>query len=190
MRPIYTRMSAAGYSPWLPVNRLQLAFGLALNVKFSSNKSLTCTVQYTLDDPNDQTIPAGYSAGNMTQAFSMSRSGTSLSITKTNHGLSAGDWAQAWGCGGAPLNDEWRGITSITDQNTFVVTVANSGLTAIAAPSTGWLQTVRVNPHATLAALTADASGNLAFPVWGVRLYVSAYVAGYVDLEVMQSLGT
>jgi hypothetical protein len=37
--------------------------------------------------------------------------------------------------------------------------------------------------------LTADASGNLAFPVWGVRLYVSSYTAGYVDLEVLQGLG-
>lgn len=189
MRPIATRLSAAGYSPWIPVNRLQLAFGLALNVKFSSNKNLTCSVQYTLDDFNSTAVDAGFSSANLTQNFSMSRTTTSLSITKTNHGLSAGDWAKAWGNGGAPLDDEWRAITSITDQDTFVVTVVDAGLTAPNTNGTGWLQTVRVNPHATLAGLTADASGNLAFPVTGVRLYVSAYTAGYVDLEVLQGLG-
>lgn len=189
MRPIATRLAAAGLSPWIPVNRLQVAFGLALNVKFSSNKNLTCSVQYTLDDPNSTAVDAGFSTANKMQGFSMSRTAANLTITKTNHGLSVGDWAQAWGCGGAPLNDEWRSVASITDQNNFVVTVANSGLIAIADPNTGWLQTARVNPHATLAALTADASGNLAFPVWGVRLNVSAYTAGYVDLEVLQSLG-
>lgn len=188
MRPIATRLSAAGYSPWIPVNRLQLAFGLALNVKFSSNKNLTCSVQYTLDDPNSTSVDAGFSAANKTQNFTMSRTTTSLTIGKTNHGLSAGDWAKSWGNGGAPLNDEWA-VASITDQNNFVVTVADAGLTAPSTNGTGWLQAVRVNPHATLASLTADASGNLAFPVWGVRLYVSAYTAGYVDLEVLQGVG-
>jgi len=189
MRPIYTRLSAAGYSPWIPVNRLQKAFGLSLGVKFSSDKSLTCTVQYTLDNINAQKVYTGFDTAFMTQAYSMSRTTTSLTITKTNHGLSAGDWAMSWGNGGAPLDDEWRAITSITDQNNFVVTVANSGLTSIAAPAKGWLQTARVYPHATLASLTADASGNLAFPVYAVRLYVSAYTAGYVDLEVIQAIG-
>ena len=187
MRPIATRLIAAGYSPWIPVNRLQLAFGLALNVKFSSNKNLTCTVQYTLDDPNSTSVDAGFTSANKTQAFTMSRTTTSLSITKTNHGLSVGDWAQSWGNGGANLNDEWRAVASITTQDVFVVTVADSGLSA--GNGVGWLQTARVNPHATLASLTADASGNLAFPVWGVRLYVSSFTAGYVDLEVLQGIG-
>jgi hypothetical protein len=161
-----------------------------MNVKFSSNKNLTATVQYTMDDPNSTATDAGFSSANLTQNFTMSRATTSLSITKTNHGLSVGDWAQSWGNGGAPLNDEWRAIASITDQNTFVVTVANSGLTAPTTNGTGWLQTARVNNHAQLVSLTADASGNFSYPVWGVRLYVPTWVAGYVDLEVMQGLGS
>jgi hypothetical protein len=162
------------------VNRLQTAFGLALGVELSSNANLTYSVQFSLDNPNS---PDG-----LTQAYTMSRTTTSLSITKTNHGLSVGDWAKSWGNGGAPLDDEWTAVASITDQNTFVVTVANSGLSS--GNGVGWLQTMRAVSHATLAALTASATGNLAFPVTAVRLYVSSYTAGYADMQVLQSYGT
>ena len=42
-------------------------------------------------------------------------------------------------------------------------------------------------PHATLAAKTASADGNYAYPITGIRLNVTAYTSGSVTLTVIQS---
>jgi hypothetical protein len=42
------------------------------------------------------------------------------------------------------------------------------------------------NNHDTLVSLTTSANGNIAFPVTGVRLNVSSYVSGSVNLGIAQ----
>jgi hypothetical protein len=42
------------------------------------------------------------------------------------------------------------------------------------------------NAHDTLTALTASANGNVAFPITGLRLNVTNYVSGSVNLGVSQ----
>lgn len=166
MRPATVRLSAAGFSSWIPLNRYSSAFAVGLGVVFSSNGNLTCSVQHTFDDIFARTN------------VNMSRSTTSLSITKANHGLSQDSWAMI---SGGTLWDGEYAVASITDQNTFVVTVANSGATS----GVGYIQTARVFDHTVLDDLTDDADSNYSAPPRACRLIVTAYTAGYVDLNIV-----
>jgi hypothetical protein len=178
MRPITLRMSAAGYSAWVPINRMQQSFVIGLAVNISTGATMTFSVQYSLDDPNDPM--------NLTQVFTLSRSTTTLTVTKTAHGLIVGDSVKLWGNGGAPL-DLTSNVVAITDLNNFTVTVADSGLSA--GNRVGWLQTMRALAFADMAAKSASLTGRLELPVTAVRLNVSAYTSGTADLQVIQARG-
>lgn len=167
-RPQTVRLSAAGFSPWIPINRMTESFGVGLGCKCSSNVNLTYSVQHTFDDLWERTL------------CSMSRSTTSLSITKTNHGLSTSDWAQI---SGGSIWDGTYSIASITNQNTFVVTVVDTG----AASGLFYVQTARVFDHAEIDDETGSVDGNYEFPPRACRLIVTSYTAGYVDLTVIQA---
>lgn len=166
-RPHTERLSAAGFSPWIPLNRMT-EFGVGLGCVLSSNGNLTYSVQHTFDELWDR------------QLCVMSRSTTSLSITLANHGLSVASWAKI--TGGSIWDGEYA-VASITDQNTFVVTVANTGATS----GLFWVQKARVFDHDDLDDETASADGNYEFPPRACRLIVTAYTAGYVDLTVIQA---
>lgn len=166
MRPATVRLSAAGFSSWIPLNRYSSAFGVGLGVVFSSNGNATASVQHTFDDIFERTN------------VNMSRSMTSLSITKTNHGLSVDSWAMI---SGGTIWDGQYAVASITDQNTFVVTVADTGATS----GVGYIQTARVFNHSVLAGITDDADSNYSAPPRACRLIITTFVAGYVDLNVI-----
>lgn len=167
-RPTTVRLSAAGSSPWIPLNRMSNSFGVGLGVKYSSNGNLTANVQHTFDDPYIETL------------CQLSRVTTSLTINKTNHGLSVADWVKIEGSGTAAWDTEYA-VASVTDQNNFVVTVADAGPAAASAR----IKTARLFNHETLVALAASADGNYQFPPRATRLNVSAFTAGYVDLTVI-----
>ncbi len=168
MRPVTVRVSAVGNSDWIPLNWFTSGFTVGLGVKLSSGASLTYTVQYTMDD-----IRA-------VSSCPLARSTTSLTVTKANHGLSVADWAMLQGTSTGLWQAQYA-VASITDANNFVITVANSGATA----GVGNVLTARVFPHATLAALTASASGNFIAPPRAVRLNCSVYGSGFADLTVI-----
>lgn len=174
MRPVTVRLTAAGFSPWIPLNWRRKNFEVALGVKLSSNANLTYSVQHTMDPLLLEE----------TQEFSIARVATTATVTKTNHGVSVGDWVMVRDCG-APFDGEFS-VAAITDQDNFTYTVANSGATAVARGK-GWLKTARVFPHSTLAAKTASADGNYDFPPMACRLLISAFVAGYADLTVIST---
>lgn len=178
MHPITLRLTAAGYTPWVPINRLQTSFNVGLAVVLSSGASLTYSVEYTLDDPRN---PA-----NLTQQFTLSRTTTVLTVVKALHALSVGDWVNLYGNGGAPLDGEFQ-VASVVDANTFTVTVANSGLSA--GNGVGWLQTMRATSLAAMAAKTATVASSLTFPVIATRLHVSTYGSGTADFNVIQGRG-
>ena len=170
MRPATVRVSSATFSPWIPLNRMSSAFGVAIGVKLPATGSLTYSVQHTFDDIYERT-----------QAFSISRTTTTATVTKTTHGLSVGDWLLVTGAG-APLDGEYL-VASVTDADTFTYTVLNSGVTA--SPGTAWMQTARVFPHEDLAAKTASDDGNYAFPPRACRLRVTTYSSGFADMTVI-----
>jgi hypothetical protein len=170
MRPTQVTVSAAGVSPWLPINRYQLPFSVGLGVTLSSGASLTWKLQHTFDDPQE------------TYACQITRSGTTATVTLTDHGLVANDSVTVVGAG-APLDGTYT-VASVVDANSFTYTVANSGATASAPGSK--LAKHRVFDHAQMTGLTAAEDGNYAFPVCAVRLNVTSYTSGKATLTILQ----
>lgn len=182
MRPIVQRLSAAGYSPWIPINRLQRSFAVGLGVTLSSGAVLTYSVQHTMDQLHGNGVAAP--VGRVRNDFSVARTTTTGTITMTDHGLSVGDWWMGQSIG-APFDSDYS-VASVVDVNNFTITVANSGITASAEPKIGICRSARVASHATLAAQTASGTGNYAFPPWAVRFIITAYTSGFADFIVMQ----
>lgn len=172
-RPQKVRVSSASFSDWILINRMTTSFGVGLGVSLEDGATLTYTVQHTFDDLYART-----------QAFSVSRTTTTVTVTKANHGLAVGDWVKITNAP-APFSGEFA-VAAVTDVNNFTYTVADAGATSLAA-GVGYIQTARVFPHETLASLAVSADGNYAFPPRASRLNVSAYTDGYAELTVIQA---
>jgi hypothetical protein len=171
MRAQVTTLSAAGNSPWLPVNAKQRVFALSLFGSISTGATLQWDVQYTFDDLGDKLLPK------------ITRSTTTATVILANHGLSVGDSVVVYNAG-APLDGTYD-VASVVDDNTFTYTVANSGVTATT-PEARIIR-LRVIEHADLHDETGRADGNIAFPVTAVRLVVHDYTDGSTTLTVLQS---
>ncbi len=173
MRPQRVTLGAAGWSPWLNINRTPAGeFGVALGVQLSDSATLTYSVQHTMDPIYTPT-----------KEWSASRTTTTGTITLTDHGLVAGDWVEF--DAPAPFNTSYE-VTSVTDANTFVITVADAGVASVAV---GWynLWKARVKATSGLGALSVDAEGNYVFPPTACRLRVTAYTSGKATLNVIQA---
>ena len=168
MYPITQRLSAAGYAPWVPINRLQTSFNTNVSAVLSSGAVLAYSIEYTLDNAQDPR--------NLTQQFTLSRTTTVLTVTKTAHALSVGSSVKLWGNGGANLDD-----------NNFTVTVANSGLTA--GNGVGWLQTLRVLPLTAPTTNSTSSSFGLDHVITAVRVRVNTWTSGTLDFQVIQGRG-
>lgn len=173
MRPITVRKSAAGFTPWIPLDRLARDFQVGLAVKLSSGANLTYSVQHTLDDLHEST-----------SSFSISRVAVTATVTKVNHGLSVGDWIQVINAG-TPFDGEYS-VATVPSVDTFTYTVANTGATSVA-HGAATIHTGRVFSHSVLFTKTASQDGNYAFPPWACRLNISAFVGGFADLTVLQT---
>jgi hypothetical protein len=170
MRPTSTTLGQAGPSSWIPLNRYQSPFNVALSVTLSSGASLTYKLQHTFDDPQE------------TYACSITRSSTTATVTLTDHGLVANDSVTVIGAG-APLDGTYT-VASVVDANSFTYTVTNSGATVSAAGAK--LAKHRVFDHEGMTGKTANEDGNYAFPVAAVRLNVTAYTGGKATLTIHQ----
>lgn len=175
MRPIEVLVTAAGNSPWIPVDSQQSPFYIGLGVMPTSLASLTYSVQHTFDT-FDGTHPV-----------TIARSGTVATVTDTAHEASVGDSVFIRNSGDANLDGTYD-IASIVDANTFTYTVANTGATAGLPMTEG--DVARVFNHSTLVAQTTRMDGNYQFPVAMVRLKVTTYASGQVSMVVMQGTGT
>lgn len=172
MRPQTVRLASATFSPWIVLDHLVQGFVVGLGVKLSSNGNLTYSVQHTFDNIlQDEVLNT-----------SLTRSTTTATLTKTNHGLSVADYIKVSGAG-APFDGEYA-VASVVDQNSITYTVLNSGLTT----STNQPRFVyaRLFTHLTLAAQTTSQQGNYVAPPIATRLIVSSYTAGYADFTVIQ----
>lgn len=173
MRPQTLRLSAAGFSPWLNINRMPAGeFGVALHVELSNGASLTYSVQHTFDPIYTPT-----------KEWSASRTTTTGTITKANHGLSVGDSVEMDAA--APFNQAYA-VASVVDANNFTITVADSGATSV---PVGWsnLWSARLVETSGMSGLTASADGNYAFPPTACRLVITSYTSGFADLTVIQA---
>ncbi len=170
MRPTSVRLSAAGFSPWIPINRMSDSFGIGFGVKLSSGASLTYSVQHTFDDIYAQR-----------EDLTISRSTTTATVTMVNHGLSVGDWIYISNAG-APF-DGFFAVAAVTNLNVFTYTVLNSGATA--ASLLARIQTARVFEHAVVTAKTASLDGSYLYPPRAIRLAVTTYSSGFADLNVI-----
>lgn len=180
MRPITVRVSSATFSPWIPVNRLQRSFGVGIGCYISSGAVLTYSVQHTFD--------ALYLDPNPTNFVKIVRTTTSANVLKVNHGLSVGDWAKITNSGSSNLDFAEKGVAvaTVVDADNFTYTVANSGTAADNGFAT--LQSARVFDNVILSGVSLRGDTNYSAPVVAVRLIVTAYTSGFVDMDVIQGI--
>lgn len=166
-------LSALGNSNWLPVDWNQRDFALTLLGRISPGASLTWKAQYTGDGPRTSA-----------RKVTISRSGTTATVTDIAHGLTAGDSAIVEGTGSSNL-DQMNGVDiTVVDANSYTYTVANSG--AAADTGAAKVRSFRVSDHPNLTGKVASADDNIAFPVYMVRLKTTVYASGSVYLTVLQ----
>lgn len=195
MRPVRVTLTAAGVSPWIPLNRLQNSFAVALACIPSYNANLTYSVQHTFDEVTWQDA----------HSISISRSGTTATVTDTGpaglgHGLSTNDSVIIKGSGSGNLDSPTaafasgatgdQGVTiTVTGVNTYTYTVANSGATADGGSAKALGLRVYNCDLATLVGATTRLDGNYAFPPTAIRMNITSFTAGTLDMLVNQGQG-
>lgn len=172
MRPVTQRLSAAGFSPWVVLDRYVRGFTVGLGVNLSSNANLTYSVQHTFDNVLVEEV----------LSTPITRVTTTATLTKTNHGLSVGDFIQIAG-GGAPFDGQFS-VATVPNQNTVTYTVLNSGAASSSPDARAVL--ARVMNHDILNGKTASDDGNYIAPPVACRFIITTFSAGYADLTVVQ----
>lgn len=176
MRPVLLSRGSLGNSPWCMDNYLQRSYKIGMGAMITSGAVLTFGVQHSFDDPVSNRRPV-----------SISRTTTVATVTDVDHRLSVGDSVIVDGSGDPNLDGTYD-VASVVDANTYTYTVANTG--AAAGSVNTYLASLRVFNHSTMTGLSARTDGNYEFPVRAIRLRVSAYTSGKVDLEILQGLGS
>lgn len=177
-----------GFSQWIPHDYWQTPVNVGLAAVFGSGSTANVTVQFTMDD-------LGSNARRLPQAISQ----TTTVITVTDlgdpnatfpgspgaqiatHGLSVGDYVRLDGTQIGVDGD--YNIATIVSATQYTLTSSISQ-TAVGASGSSLLA-ARVFPHTVLAAITARAVSNYAFPVRGSRLIYNSG-AGIAGLLVWQ----
>lgn len=175
------RLASNGFSPPVIIDYISKTFAVGLCGIPSSNANLTWGVQHTFDDPG----PEGEAE------ILVSQTTTTLTINDVRsksgivgHGLSVNDSVFLRSIPG--ITDANYQVASITSQTIYTVTV---GVSQSLAGVLAYAKNFRWLPHISLVAQTTRQDGNYAFPARAVRLTVSSYVAGYIDLIVLQGSG-
>lgn len=193
MRPIRIAVNAAVNSQWVPLEYISDPFNVGIGFSPSSDAAtVSGTVQHTFDELDFNTGA---------RPVTIARAAAVATVTDTGpdgvgHGLVTGDNIIVQG-GGAPFDTPKVSATllgqhgdlgadiTVTGANTYTYAVANSGPT-VDNGSTKVLS-LRVFPHASIAAQATRTDGYYAFPVTAVRLKMNTLTAGQVTLNVVQS---
>lgn len=186
MRTTVSVSGAPGNSAWVPLSYYQNPFSVSLEYSPTVDAAgpPVGSVQHTFDNPQVTRQPT-----------SITRSGTTATVIDPGHGLLTGDCLMVFASGDPNLNTI-IGVgadVTVVDKDTYTYVVANTGITK--AFPTANIVTLRIKDHAQLG--TGGTSvpgasrldGNYAFPVWAVRLKMSALSAGRADLTVTQGAG-
>lgn len=178
MRQQVIKQSAAGSSKWLFVDnrRFSSDFELGLQTTIESGATLTYDVELTTDRNTNVRW----------KKASISRTTTTATVTLANHGLKTGDNVIIFDTNYTNHNPETNlegsfDIT-VTGVNTFTYTVTDTGQTAAICR----LISFNVFDHADIAAETTAQQGVQSTPVSAVRLNVTAFTDGFVELTVLQ----
>jgi hypothetical protein len=199
MKPVKVTMNAVGYSAWIPIDYTEAWFGVGVAVVLSEDGSLTYTVQHTFDDPS----PLDYTNPNI-PLVTIARAGAVATVTDLGpygigHGLTTGDSVIIQSSGSPAVLDSqppqppfpangiigWN-VASTPTNTSYTYACANSGPTT----DNGNAKAVRLRVFpSTLAAQTSRGTVTYNYPVRAIRLNVTAYAAGYVDMLVLQGVG-
>lgn len=174
-------MTAPGTSLWIPLNYMQVGFGVSLFIIPDSGTTLSCKVEHTPDELDDW------------KPCLLARTTTVATLTAPNHGATAADSLFVKSAGApfdSPFDTSSRPqalpVATVVDASNLTYTVANSG--AAAGSTLAQYMRLRVFPHATLVAITSRTDGNYAFPPMACRLNVAS-ITGAVDFLVVQGMG-
>lgn len=176
MKPFY-RQAALGFGPAIPVDYRSVPLAIGVMGILSSGATLTWGVQHTLDDSGPEA------------AFAVSyvQAATAITVTDlrqyngvTGHGLSVADSVYLTGIPGTP--DANYQVASVVDATHYTVTSTVSQ----AASGNSLAHNFRWDTHVSLTGQTTRADGNYAFPIRAIRLNVTAYTIGFIDLLILQ----
>lgn len=198
--PIIKRYTAVGKvatdgNILIPVNRMQIAFGLSVGILLSEDATAgASTVQFTLD-PLDQDW---YQPVTITQAT------TVITVNDPNlpakGGIAVGDVGRIQGTGVVGIDGEWPVATAPTPTSyTLTSTVSQ----AVAATQNGKAAIYRLFSSLITSAANARAFGNLSYglaaatatgilnsgAVSAVALNVTALTAGSIYLQLLEAMG-
>lgn len=176
MKPIVLTLAAAGSTLWAPINQIQNSFGIGLGASVTSGANLTYSVQHTFDDPTPDRV----------HLVTVTRAGTVATVVDTDHRLSVNDNIVITGSGSTNLDGSFA-VASVVDANTYTYTVANTGATAGSVNT--YCSSFRVYNHAVIVGQTGRIDGNYAFSIQAIRLTVTVFVSGKVDLTILQGMG-
>lgn len=185
MKPIYINQSALGPSNWLPIDYIELAFGIGLGLSFNSTANLTASVQHSFDDPN-----LSGERGHL--VLLVQTASTTVTVTDTGpegkgHNLITNDSVIIAGSNIPGADGEWT--VTVTGVNTYTyVSLVNQTASSTSAVACG----MRPFNHATLSGITSGVGrtdGNYAWPIRAVRLNNTVWVAGTATLAVIQGHG-
>lgn len=168
--PMKQTVSSATRGAWIPLNTYISPFNVGIGCVCSSNINATYAVEYSHDNPLDPV------------ACHISASTTTATLTLTNHGLTTSDSIIVVGTGNANVDGTFQ-VAGVTDQNVITYTITSTA----AVFTSGKVAVMRVFTHSTLTAKTANADGNIAYPVQAVRLRITSHTAGYVTMLVNQA---
>lgn len=174
MRPVKITQGAIGSTLWTLLDKQLVPFSVSLAAIITSGASLTYTVHYTYDDP-----------GVAPRKVTVTRAAAVATVVDPDHRLSVGDSIIVAGTGSTNLDGSFD-VATVVDANTYTYAVANSGATADVNAST--VVSMRVYSLAALATQTTRKDASLVAPVMAIRLNVSVYVSGKVDLVILQGL--
>lgn len=177
--PARVILAAVGNSAWVPLSYIHTPFDTTLACILSSDGNLTYSVQYTYDQmDNSEDVLATFT-----------RTTTTVTVTYPGHGLSTNDSVITYASTDANIdslkdsgNRPIAQDVTVVDANTFTYTVLNSGL-ALGSLN---VKRFRIFTHSVLATLTARQDSNFNLPCSGVRLKVTVFSAGKVEMMVTQ----
>lgn len=181
MRPARVVVGSQTFSAWVPINQIQNAFQIGLGCAISSGASATYKVQHTFDEPGPEGL----------HPISISRVTTTATVVDVGvdglgHGLSVSDNVLIQETGSTNLDGSYA-VASIVSATSYTYTVANSGATADQGNAKA--HNFRVYDHAIITGQTGRIDGNYAFPIQAVRLNVTTWASGKVELTVLQGMG-
>jgi hypothetical protein len=183
MRPVYLSNGAAGAGNWAQIDYTEVSFAVGLFLAFSQDSNLTASVQYTScgmgpDDIHDVTFTQSTTTVTVTD-FGPSGKG---------HGLITGDTSII---SQASTSIAGEYAVTVTSDSAYTITV---GTSATVTSGKARAADVRVYNHFTLNGIASTngsgrASGNFAFPIRGIRLNNTTWVAGTSYLDILQGHG-